>query len=296
MDFNIVHLPKTGTESAIDLQYFGPLVFKTCLRQIVFLNSDSYADSDSYLSLKKAHPEVEIFNSENSYQFVLEVICGLRSLIKGETEIFGQFKEFFSANKAQIELMGMTALFKQLLTDCKALRSKRIQNWSQNTYGSVTRKLVNDTDSVALLGGGQLAQVIAPWLKHIKTKSVLLRRPKNLEPAFSGFRVEMTANLSYLKEITVLVVAAPIANRDLQSYLACWPNIRLVVDWRGDESLPGTSHCPVFHLRDLNRENERNKVEEAVRIQQVAIEIQTMALEFAKKAKHNPWGWEDFCA
>ncbi len=197
----------------MDLHPIGPLVFETCLRQIVFLNSDAFLSHPDYQKLSRSEEaHWEVIKADQGYQFILEVICGLRSLIKGETEIFGQFREFVSAHKAQIEMLGMTDLFKQLLTDCKTLRSQRIQNWSQNTYGSVTRKLLNNKDGVALLGGGQLAKEIAPWLKHVKRKSILLRRPRDLEPQFAGFQVEMVAGLSESQEITVLIVAANITN------------------------------------------------------------------------------------
>lgn len=297
MDLHIVHLTKSGTGHASNLQFLGPLVFETCLRQIVFLNSDSFLSNPEYVKLvQEQGAQLEVIKGDKGYQFTLEVICGLRSLIKGETEIFGQFREFFSAHKIHVENMAMTELFKQLLTDCKWIRSQRIQNWSQNTYGSVTRKLLNNKDGVVLLGGGQLAKEIAPWLKHVKTKSILLRRPRELEPQFAGFRIDLAYDMPDAEDITVVVVAANVSNVDLEEYFKKWPNVRLVVDWRGDESLAPTESRLVFRLRDLKKDDQRSKTEEAQRIQLVTSDIQTKALEFAKKAKHNPWGWEDFCA
>lgn len=297
MELNIVHLAKSDTLLSQKLELVGGLVFETCLRQIVFLNSNDFLHTSDYKKLKKSMgTSLEVFKAETAYQFVLEVICGLRSLIKGETEIFGQFKKFFFENKVEIESLGMTDIFKQFLTDCKVLRSTRIQNWGHNTYGSITRKLLNSEDGVALLGGGQLAREIAPWLKHIKVKSILLRKQRPLEAQFSDFEVQMTQDLKYSDCITVLVVAANVTNCELQSYLVRWPNIRMVVDWRGDEWLLPSTTVAVFRLNDLQEATKRSKEEESVRIQLVIRDIQTKALEFEKKAKHNPWGWEDFCA
>ncbi len=70
----------------------------------------------------------------------------------------------------------------------------------------------------------------------------------------------------------------------------------MVVDWRGDESIGSTATRSVFRLHDLKQDHQRSKAEEAERIQLVTADIQAKALEFAKKTKHNPWGWEDFCA
>ncbi len=305
MDLHIVHIPKRGIQNSNLLAPsrslsecgLGPLVFETCLRQIVFLESDRFLSHPSYEDLVRAHRgSIEVFKGEQAYQFILEVICGLHSLIKGETEIFGQFKEFSVRNKMLIDNLVMNDLFKQLLTDCKTLRSTRIQNWSHNTYGSVTRKLLMPKDGVALLGAGQLAEEIAPWLKQVKTKSVILRRSKHLPAPFDSFRVEMIQNLSASSDITVLVVAANVTNDELKSYVTRWPNLRMVVDWRGDEHWIPLKTEQVFRLHDLKANDEKSKHEQDQRIQLISGDIQSKALEFTRKAKHNPWGWEDFCA
>ncbi|OYZ18948.1 MAG: hypothetical protein B7Y39_12600 [Bdellovibrio sp. 28-41-41] len=301
MDLHVVHIPKLGIKNSLGRSLnecgLGPLVFETCLRQIAVLDSDLFLTHSEYKNFAAQNPgSVEIFKGEHAYQFVLEVICGLHSLIKGETEIFGQFKDFTVQSKTVIENLNMTDLFKQLLTDCKILRSTRIQNWSHNTYGSVTRKLLTAKDGVALLGAGQLAEEIAPWLKQVKNKSVLLRRPRNLAAPFDSFQVEMTDRLNASQEITVLVVAANVTNTEIESFVNHWPNLRMVVDWRGDEQWLPKKTEQVFLLHDLKANDEKSKEDQQMRIQLVSEDIQVKALEFSKKAKHNPWGWEDFCA
>tara|TARA_B110001454_G_C12723232_1_gene436006 strand:- start:11765 stop:12709 length:945 start_codon:yes stop_codon:yes gene_type:complete len=301
MDLHIVHIPKLGIKNSLGRSLnvcgLGPLVFETCLRQIALLESDLFLNTSEYKSFAAVHPgPIEIFKGERAYQFILEVICGLHSLIKGETEIFGQFKEFSVQNKTVIENLNMADVFKQLLTDCKTLRSTRIQNWSHNTYGSVTRKLLTAQDGVALLGAGQLAEQIAPWLKQVKNKSVLLRRPRNLAAPFDSFQVELTNELSSSKDITVLVIAANVTNTEVESFVSFWPNLRMIVDWRGDEQWIPQKMEQVFLLHDLKANDEKSKDEQQKRIQLVSEDIQMKALEFSRKAKHNPWGWEDFCA
>lgn len=301
MDIYVVHIPKLGIKNSLGRSLsecgLGPLIFETCLRQIALLNSDAFLNNVHYQHLALSHAgTVEVFKGERAYQFILEVICGLHSLIKGETEIFGQFKEFSSQNKTMIEKLNMKELFKQLLTDCKNLRSTRIQNWSHNTYGSVTRKLLGSKDGVALLGSGQLAEEIAPWLKHIKNKSVLLRRPKSLTAPFDSFQVQMTHQLNASDEITVLVIAANVANAEIDGFVSQWPNLRMIIDWRGDEQWIPKKNETVFLLRDLKANDEKSKDDQEKRVQTVSQEIQMKALEFHQKAKHNPWGWEDFCA
>lgn len=298
MELHIIHIPKQGAVVPVDLSSIGSMVFETCLRQIIFLNSDSFISNLHYQRLQNDPSiQVETFKGSQAYQFALEVICGLHSLIKGETEIFGQFKDFAGVHKNTIEAQSLlNDVFKQLIIDCKALRGTRIQNWNHNTYGSVTRKLLGPNDGVAMIGAGQLAQEIAPWLKLIKNKYLIVRRPQTLPVVVSSFMVEMTHSLKPSLAVTVVVVAAGIDNADLSKLTNLWPNLRLVIDWRGDQRWVSKNNESVFHLHDLKEQDEQSKNEQTKRIELVSADIQIKALEFNKKAKHNPWGWEDFCA
>ncbi len=297
MDLHIIHIPKEGLKSPIDLSAIGPLVFETCLRRIVFLNSDEFTRAKRYLELTQDSTlKLEVFKGSQAYRFALEVICGLHSLIKGETEIFGQFKDFTSFNKEHIESFNLSDVFKQLTIDCKSLRGARLQNWNHNTYGSVTRKLLQPDDGVVMVGAGQLAQEIAPWLKLVKSKTVVIRRSQELATAFSDFSVQMTHSIPTSSDVNVIVVAAGVSDADLDKLIQQWPKTRLVIDWRGDQRWSSRNGESVFHLHDLKEKDERSKEERLKRIELVSADIQTKALEFNKKAKHNPWGWEDFCA
>ena len=123
MEFHIVHMSKTGIKNSEVALPAGGIVFETCLRRIVFFSSEQFlSQAVNQTWLQNNSFKFEIFKSETAYRFILEVICGLHSLIKGETEIFGQFKDFFSTHKTEIDANGMTDVFKQLLVDCKFKR------------------------------------------------------------------------------------------------------------------------------------------------------------------------------
>src|SRR5438046_10434818 len=71
------------------------LEWQTCLRRILFLNSnDNRAAIEAAEGGKAVPPTVEVFRGQEAYRFLLEVICGLNSPIVGETAVMGQFKEF----------------------------------------------------------------------------------------------------------------------------------------------------------------------------------------------------------
>ena len=45
----------------------------------------------------------EVFTGQNAYVFLLEVVCGLKSPILGETEVHGQYREFLERIKASAD-------------------------------------------------------------------------------------------------------------------------------------------------------------------------------------------------
>src|SRR3989475_6294583 len=70
------------------------LEWQTCLRRILFLNSnDNRAVIEAAEVGKAVPPTVEVFRAQEAYRFLLEVICGLNSPIVGETAVMGQFKK-----------------------------------------------------------------------------------------------------------------------------------------------------------------------------------------------------------
>src|SRR4051794_17953925 len=75
-DLRIVHRRKPA-KFAPD---HGPLVWATCLRSLAFGGTPETGD--------------EYYLQGEAYRFLLEVVCGLKSPIVGETEVFGQFKVF----------------------------------------------------------------------------------------------------------------------------------------------------------------------------------------------------------
>ena len=84
-DFRIIHRPfskELGSEST--------LVWATCLRQIYF--SDLHED----LNFKPQAGD-EIYMGLEAETFLAEVLCGLKSPLIGETEVFGQFKIWWKA-------------------------------------------------------------------------------------------------------------------------------------------------------------------------------------------------------
>lgn len=283
-------------------KYF--LKFETCMRKIYFFDQSRLDDQtlEIYQSLEKL-PRLDLFEGEQAYVFILEVIAGLKSSIKGETEIFGQFKNFYDQIKIK-EWMAMGNLlktFEQLIQDCKFLREKHIKNWGSQSYGSVSRKLLDKQTPVFLLGSGHLAQEIAPWLEQIPTKILITRENSKtrFQKEFANFKnltySELRSELKSFAGPVNIILAAPIANSCIKTSLEGIP-VKTFIDWRGDHRWDFTSNMDYFHLSDIKSQHVETEETLNQKIHLVQNEIKLLVDKFKKKVQLNPWGWDDICA
>ncbi len=105
-----------------------------------------------------------------AYALLLRVCCGLESKLVAETEIFGQIKQAwqsFAAGGSDLARQ-LSACMQQLFRDAKEIRAQHLSRLGSISYGSQVRRLLGDPATAAgptlLLGAGQIAQSVAPWL------------------------------------------------------------------------------------------------------------------------------------
>lgn len=147
------------------------LVLHTCQR-IVVLGCEAQA-LQSLRDHLPAGSHCEVREGASAYELLLRLACGLESRLAGETEVFGQFKQCwqdFSA--AHSELAGhVSGLMQALFRDVKDIRSRYLTGTGSASYGSLVRRVLgassqpNVAAPVLLVGAGQLAHSVAPWLK-----------------------------------------------------------------------------------------------------------------------------------
>ena len=112
---------------------------------------------------------LESFQGADAYAFLLRFAAGLESKLVAETEIFGQIKQAwreFSERGSPLARQ-LSPWVQLLFQDAKAVRAQYLGNLGSASYGSQTRRLLGDeaNDGPALvLGAGQLAQSVAPWV------------------------------------------------------------------------------------------------------------------------------------
>lgn len=98
----------------------------------------------------------------NAYQYLLEVVCGLKSQLLGEHEIVAQFK------KAMQEYLlnphrsrAIVIILEKLMQDSKQIRSRFLSHVGKNTYASVAKKIIGplpEATPILIIGTGQLAE------------------------------------------------------------------------------------------------------------------------------------------
>jgi glutamyl-tRNA reductase len=113
---------------------------------------------------------LERYEGHDAYAFVLRFACGLESKLVAETEVFGQLKQAWREfeERGSSLARSLSPLIQQLFQDGKAVRSEHLSSLGSASYGSQLRRLLGEevaAGPVLLLGAGQLAQAVAPWIE-----------------------------------------------------------------------------------------------------------------------------------
>lgn len=156
-----------------DLPSTGVFLLKTCQRTLIISSNESY--NINYL-------EGSHLRGPEAYTFLLQIICGLKSKLLGESEIVSQFKSAYQEyvqfeDKCTQTLLILEKLFK----DAKEIRTKYLIGLGQKTYSSLTRRHIynkNKAESVLILGSGQLAEDL---INQFKKKTKVYISARNIE-------------------------------------------------------------------------------------------------------------------
>jgi glutamyl-tRNA reductase len=263
-------------------------VWRTCLREILFFN-------DAADATRVGQPIVE----GDAYHLLLEIICGLRSPMLGETQVMGQFKTFLGTlgdDHGPLRKMGQ-----RLLSEARIISERHLRHLGARSYGSATRRRVADAEHVAVIGTGALSQEL---LKFLSDGS----RPVDLWGRRPALDVNRPADVTYRQlgaavpdvlslDATALIIAAPVASAVVRDVARRYPTLRSVVDLRGETDLgPLNVAAPVVTLAELFREVEAARRESAVQIDAARGDVVHFSRAYALRDELRPFGWEDLCA
>lgn len=133
---------------------------KTCQRTL-FLYGNT-PELKTLFSLAKRQ-----YEGSDAYEYLLRFSSGLESQIKGETDVFGQvktaFKNLSTFNPKLAD--SMKAIFLKAFEDTKEIRANFLQGIGGNTYGALSRRLMNPTtqDQVLVIGAGDISKSVVPY-------------------------------------------------------------------------------------------------------------------------------------
>lgn len=273
--------------------------WQTCLRRVSLLHKPTSA------SLLPAIPETsEVFEGKDAYSFLLEVVCGLRSPLVGETAVMGQFREFCAHAKFPASEWGwfLRKLTSDVLVDAKRVRYRHLEGLGSQSYGGMVRQHLKNIPSVFVLGAGQLAQEILPWLMGKTDVTVFYRNAMRAECLLKDFpqlRLAQFTEASHVENRdSAIVIAAPLSAKEIESWVALnlTPFVK-ALDLRGEaESDPFEPSFPILRLSEMFAalKNERPKV--AARLAAARADISKAGQRLAEQAQFRPFGWEDLCA
>jgi hypothetical protein len=111
----------------------------------------------------------QAFAGAEAYAFLLRFACGLESRLVGECEIFGQVKESWREFAAVPGALAreLDSWVQRLFKDTEEVRAGQLSRLGSASYGSQIRRLLGAPSEgpTLLVGAGQLAQAVAPWLE-----------------------------------------------------------------------------------------------------------------------------------
>ena len=162
--------------------------WKTCMRSI-YIGDKRLCDVD-ILSYEK-------FYAYTAYQFLLEAVCGFHSDLFGETEVMHQFKiRFDDKNLSDTPFdFYLKKLKNYILEDVKFIRSKYLQNRGEQSYGGLVRKYTQNIKDITLIGTGQLAEKILPWIAKEKITQLVGRNQERLNLLARKYQIQQIKKL-----------------------------------------------------------------------------------------------------
>ncbi|MFS4459398.1 hypothetical protein [Bdellovibrio sp. HCB2-146] len=297
-DILLVHR-KTNRNFAPVLE--GYALWKTCLRQIMFLSEAEYSvNSEAF------EADDHVLRGEKAFSLLLEILCGLHSPIVGETEVFGQFKNFVESRKQISDpLFGDHQKWLNFIfSEVKKTRSEHLVGIGSQSYGSLVRKYSKDANSVTICGSGQLALEILPWVAAKSQIQLICRTPAKMQTfadKYSHLNIS-NYNQAYIHG-EVLVIAAPLEDQRIVELMSRQDTRPLAVcDLRGEDNRLADMiaeqfpHVKYLSLQQFFAEIEETKKDTHNKITTLKNLLFEKAQAFMQRTELRPLGWDDLCA
>lgn len=278
-------------------------IWKTCLRKLLFCTE---SDLNSYSNFLEK--DDQILRGEEALSLLLEILCGLHSPIVGETEVFGQFRNFVDSRKQlQDWIFGDHQKWLNfIMSEVKKTRSEHLVGLGSQSYGSLLRKYAKGLDTITVCGSGHLAQEILPWLSQKKSLQVLCREPAklhNFDEKYKFINLNISTYNNSCVQGEAMVIAAPLSDEKILELIRMKDHRPTVVyDLRGEENNLSAllaaefPNVDLMGLRQFFAEMEETKKDTQNKIQAIKYNLFEKAITFMQRTELRPLGWDDLCA
>ena len=273
-----------------DRESFSDLVhWKTCMRTL-YIGDVRIFD----ISLTQFSKHYQTYVGYEAYKLLLEIVSGIRSRLLGETEILAQFKEVLKNESLPQNSLGdyLKKLRDQIIEDSRKIRSGHLRFLGDQSYGGLANRYLKSSEEVVLIGTGNLAIKVLPWLLGKNRKvTVVGRNPEKLQEIANKYPVDTESLDTFIPTTQAVVIAAPIS---VQHMIPSLRKDTIVVDFREDDKkdqFPNSLGYISFEtmLNSLKAQEERNK---ELR-KKLEVVVSELAEERENESQNFIYGWED---
>lgn len=267
------------------------LMWETCRRQIFF-------SEEMELPFFPLDPQDEVYHGIEAEGFLIEVLCGLKSPLVGETEVFGQFKNWWNTEKHSDFKRKYSSRIQQIYSVVKKIREENLCGMGSQSYGSLLRKKIHNEAVIDFIGAGQLVEEIIPWISKRCAYRIWCRDVEKVLSTEIGKNAQSVHSMNDVVELSkIVVVAAPMGHGPLTAWLSerGLDLTSQVYDFRSD-SISYALPVPIKEFAHLDHfvtevSEHRGEIEEQVR--QAREKISMWQQEVLSRAQVRPFGWDD---
>lgn len=311
----VLNLSKAQSDSlaAASFRVPGAFCLDSCQRVLLVCHEEGLAGAG-------APKAFSTYSGARGYEFLLRVAAGLESQVKGETDVFGQMKDAWKRFEAagSVQAPQLRIWIQRVFEDTKEIRANYLQNQGGSSYGSLVRRWMREhglSGPVLLLGAGQLAQSVAPfllpneneelwvWNRSFEKLAGMMGRLSGRRDVHGELRAEMILGLEQearaWREAKTVIACIPFGELDVQR-MEWWKQGgtegRAVIHLGGMKNQAGAwSDLPGFCCLDDLFELQKNQ--EELRSCRYSLALKACEERAKLRALGNsvtiPHGWED---
>jgi glutamyl-tRNA reductase len=281
------------------------VILSTCNRSELYCDSADVEPMIEWfcrqhqLSREQLWPALYVHRDEDAVQHIMQVACGLDSMVLGESQILGQIKEAFSESCAAGSVGPLfNRLFQQVFAVAKEVRTNTAIGACPVSVASAAVGLAKqlfpalNTATVLVIGAGDTADLVLRYLKVHAPKQLLIanRQLDNAQALAEKHHAKAMsfADLEAALTLADVVISAtgstlPVVSFDLMQQVAHARNQQLltIIDIAVPrdieatvESLPSVRLCCIDDLKTIIQHNLRGREHAAEKAREV-IEVKS---------------------